>query len=61
MKVKEARYWWEMLEEEKRLEIFRNNNPDDLTDDWGDWWYHMSEKEQEEIYNENIEEVNEDV
>lgn len=58
MESNKVLYWWEMLEEELRLEIFRNNNPDDITDDWSDWWTRLDINEKEEIYLENIEDTN---
>jgi hypothetical protein len=46
--------WWNSLPEAVRAEIYMKYNPEATDGDWAEWVHYMSEKEMEEVYNENI-------
>lgn len=51
----EVHRWWDTLLEEKKTEIFFDNNPDSINDDWFAWWHYLTDVEKIEIYKENKE------
>jgi hypothetical protein len=50
--LKVNKWWANELEEEEKIEIFFEYNPDALTDDYYEWWYFLSDIEKIEIYKE---------
>jgi hypothetical protein len=49
--------WWNSLPEAVRSEIYQSYNPEATDGDWGEWVYYMTEKEMEEVYEDNIEDT----